>query len=820
MDDFTTKNNELEALDKEFQELLQHLSGDENLEKYRAEYEKLYKAFRISFENEKRLVKQCRELNEMIVNNAASVKAALEMSQEDSNTIKRLRKEIEKAWQFVEKAKDKEERSKKMVQDLKGEISHLNEIVEQGAALSLGPENNVHELIKTKDELNKQNEEKMQKISLLEGEKNDIEGEKAQDENKVLTFTEGLKRQKELCEKLEVENKHKDGKIKAQADQHKSIKGELENKDQEKLAVDTELTVRIKERDTLVKKEQELDNKLSDLYQENKIISDSYNKNVSDKMKRLDEYRDKKRGLEEAEKKIEEMNNTKEEIKEYIEKIEEEENSLVSALNELQQNAAQLEDEKKLATSTIQVLERELEQLQKKLDEDKQLYQSLRVDNNAIRKKVKDAETKNVDTEERLKSKANEITNWKNELDKKRKDYTELQKQKEKIEAEKALLFARVAKAKSKVQQLQEDCKLKDNLHAEIERKMNEYREKAKEKEQLYEVVRSDRNLYSKNLIEAQEEVEELKRKFDITTQQINQLKEELEAKDRAVVERKHALEIEKQKKTINEQKVLSQKAEMELLKNSEKEKEVMITNLASMLRAGENMIKSLQKSYDDAIREKDVFGTELIRRNDELTILCEKIKILQSTLAKGDVQYKEKEIEIKMHMETISEQKALLEELEKKAGMVEQLRREIHNLNNSLIQEKMQVQALSEELENPINVHRWRKLEGTDPDTYEMLQKIHALQKRLIKKTEEVISKDGALQDKEKKIQHLKLTLARQPGPETADAIEVYRQNLGEKTKQMKAMSAELDMYQAQVNSYKATLGQRIQIRDRAIEY
>lgn len=53
--------------------------------------------------------------------------------------------------------------------------------------------------------------------------------------------------------------------------------------------------------------------------------------------------------------------------------------------------------------------------------------------------------------------------------------------------------------------------------------------------------------------------------------------------------------------------------------------------------------------------------------------------------------------------------------------------------------QEKAKVKALSEELENPMNVHRWRKLEGSDPTTFEMIQKIHTLQKRLISKTEEV---------------------------------------------------------------------------------
>lgn len=39
----------------------------------------------------------------------------------------------------------------------------------------------------------------------------------------------------------------------------------------------------------------------------------------------------------------------------------------------------------------------------------------------------------------------------------------------------------------------------------------------------------------------------------------------------------------------------------------------------------------------------------------------------------------------------------------------------------------KRQVRALSEELENPMNVHRWRKLEGSDPVMYELIQKVRA---------------------------------------------------------------------------------------------
>ncbi len=41
----------------------------------------------------------------------------------------------------------------------------------------------------------------------------------------------------------------------------------------------------------------------------------------------------------------------------------------------------------------------------------------------------------------------------------------------------------------------------------------------------------------------------------------------------------------------------------------------------------------------------------------------------------------------------------------------------------------------------------RWRKLEGSDPTTYEMILKIQMLQKRLIAKTEEVVEKDLLIQ-------------------------------------------------------------------------
>merc|ERR1711977_655779 len=97
----------------------------------------------------------------------------------------------------------------------------------------------------------------------------------------------------------------------------------------------------------------------------------------------------------------------------------------------------------------------------------------------------------------------------------------------------------------------------------------------------------------------------------------------------------------------------------------------------------------------------------------------------------------------------------------------------------------------------NPMNVHRWRKLEGTDPTTITMLK---TLQKKLIMKTEEVLERDALIAEKEKLYVHLKGILARQPGPDVAEQLALYADNLKDKTAQMKHMQSELKKYQEQV--------------------
>ena len=175
-------------------------------------------------------------------------------------------------------------------------------------------------------------------------------------------------------------------------------------------------------------------------------------------------------------------------------------------------------------------------------------------------------------------------------------------------------------------------------------------------------------------------------------------------------------------------------------------------------------------------INERDILGTQLIKRNEELSLLYEKIKIQQSTLTKGDIYYNEKYVEIQNLKDRIASLKREIYVTKNEVDVLPDMKNEIYLLEKELMDQRLKGKILNEELEKPMNVHRWRELEVTEPELFEMIQKIQSLQKRLIAKTEEVGEKDVLIQEKEKLYVELKNILAKQSGPEVAEKLRTYQ--------------------------------------------
>ena len=113
---------EQENLEREFKANLEALVGEKSMSRFQGAYERLYRAMKTSLESESRLFKRCNELNQTIVSNAARVKAALRLTQEDSATIKLLKSEVEKAWKLVALSKEKDDKKSKHIDSLKEQI--------------------------------------------------------------------------------------------------------------------------------------------------------------------------------------------------------------------------------------------------------------------------------------------------------------------------------------------------------------------------------------------------------------------------------------------------------------------------------------------------------------------------------------------------------------------------------------------------------------------------------------------------------------------------------------------------------------------------
>lgn len=798
------EDSAFESLERDFQEVLQELVGDRSLEKFRVEYEKLHRALKKSHDSEKRLMAKCRELNADIVANAAKMQTALKLSQEDQASIASLKKEIDKAWKMLEKAHKNEETAKETIQALKAEIANLSKLVEQGAGLTIGQEHSVNELLKIKEELTKERDEQLQDIVRLrellaetEGEQKRLEQSETDAQAKIQELTQDIQmrnneaqREARRKDKMERELKQSKADLDTRQSEIKNLQSSVERYKADVTKLEQQLKEQrilnernIKEADVLNSRFQKLQQDLQDqLAVSEQIAQENTNRALELKQKE------------------DEVNNLKSETA----RLNRTRETIQRKLRQVEDHKAETEQQKELLKGQITALDRELEAAKKQAEADRKAIDDLVRERDILNKnmlKAAGATQKQLNLvklhEQSKKNLEQEIQNYKEEAQKQRKIIYQLEKERDRYINEASDLT-------QKVLQHMEDVKVREMQIFDYKKKIAEAETKLKQQQNLYEAVRSDRNLYSKNLIESQDEITEMKRKLKIMNHQIDQLKEEITSKEQALVnEHLSRQRVEKEKDNL--------KAELQRMKQMADESKAYIEaqeaeerKLLKIIAEADAERVRQKKELDQVISERDILGTQLVRRNDELALLYEKIKIQQSTLNKGEIQYSQRLEDVrvlKLEIRKLRREKGVLQ---KSVANVDDLRREVYHIQRELLRERTRCKALEEELENPMNIHRWRKLEGSDPSTYEMIQKIQTLQKRLIAKTEEVVEKELLIQEKEKLYVELKHILARQPGPEVAEQLSIYQSTLKEKTKQLKSMSSELNMYESQVAEYK----------------
>merc|ERR1712187_552544 len=107
---------------------------------------------------------------------------------------------------------------------------------------------------------------------------------------------------------------------------------------------------------------------------------------------------------------------------------------------------------------------------------------------------------------------------------------------------------------------------------------------------------------------------------------------------------------------------------------------------LEGTIQEAEQQRQAQQKELEGVIGERDILGAQLIRRNEELALLYEKIKIQQSTLQKGEIQYQERVHEVNSLRNEIRKTKNDVAGVKAQVANTQSMKREIHHLNKTLL--------------------------------------------------------------------------------------------------------------------------------------
>lgn len=786
-----------EALERDFSDVMAALSSDPSSLQFRLEHEKLFKALKKSISHEKRLLKRCRELSGEVLSVAAKMQPSQKPQKDDQDqtVAESFKKDIDKAWIMANESHENEMKALDNVSQLQEEISELKVEAEKNRRLIALKDASIESLTKKICALmDKKDQEEAQLRTLEERNKANctrahrLESEIVELQVKLRSSTEEANQRHNL---LIAEKKHG---IKLE-EELQTYQLDLEKA----LAHCSNMQLEV---DLSAKENAQLQKQLSQLT----VAHEKCNKDLE-----LSNIALKRSGLDLIEQK-EKNESTSLEVKDLLYKAKVSHNDQLRLASEKTQLEKKLSEKnqsinrlKKIADDSkealiesqgeIKALNRELEAVKSREDRLRREVSTLEREKDLhlgiIQKsqlKVKEADTEVHKNEQIHLSLEKELLQMKDELKKQQSIIRQLERELERGGKE-------IADTNIACEELKTDLIQKKAVITDLQLQISE--NEAISLQLQHDAAKNERLKFSKQAIDDQRQMEELTSKIKSMQSEITQLKGEINTKELEMAkkaadnQKEHSRNDRNQNDLSHVKKMLQEQVAIVEKRDSE----VRLLSVTIHRMEEESMV--FKKEREQALNERDILASQLVRRNDEIALLYEKIKILQIMMGKGELQYRERVDDIRLLKLKIKDLQR-----EKVTGMKEtaawqQCKKDLIRTHRDLLREKLKVKTLSEELENPLNVHRWRRLEGSDPDCFEMIQKIQSLQKRLMQKTEELIQRDIVIQEQEKNNRELQSRLTRQSETDASTQLAKYQREIQEKNRQVNSLKGELTMYQ-----------------------
>lgn len=371
---------------------------------------------------------------------------------------------------------------------------------------------------------------------------------------------------------------------------------------------------------------------------------------------------------------------------------------------------------------------------------------------------------------------------------------TRLKTQLAKTEKERDKYLDEAQMIENKLEAAKDELEQKLSFIAEQKEKLTEMQTNVNQVQQLFEDARAERNVFQRDLEQSKKEAVIKNERLRNAIMEVEQLRSDLQTKSLELIHFKKRIEkLEKERQSLQAQ-LQHVRNQLQQTKDELQASKVLNGQLRKTIQEDEVNINKLRKCKDSLLQEKDIIGTQLVRRNDEINVLKEKITIQQLALDRGESQYGKRLDDIRLLKVEIQNLTSKCDVLTRDAVNTADMRQEVLQLNRALTQERVKVKALEDEMLTPTNVHRWRQLLGNDPDKLELLEKTTALQKLLLEKTAEATDRDRMMDQYKKLFASMKAFIENTPvKAHTKVELNKTKQDLSNMTKKMKALAAEL---------------------------
>lgn len=263
-----------------------------------------------------------------------------------------------------------------------------------------------------------------------------------------------------------------------------------------------------------------------------------------------------------------------------------------------------------------------------------------------------------------------------------------------------------------------------------------------------YDDVCSERVLLRRNLGAITEDRDNQRERLGMAIASRDQLKEVVTTKEQ---------ELSVAKKTIDKLKIkivtgncqihhltVNTKSMASELKGKQRE----IDQLNNLINDDEKKFMEINKNLQALAQDKDLIGSQLVRRNDEIAGLNERLRVNQVCIDRAESEYNNRLDDIRLLKIELNNLRQHKNVLQKTIEDTVDTRTEVLHLNRELLQIQLQYKALEEEMVQPVNIHRWRKLAGTDPEQMELLNTNQVLRKSLLTKNVKLAEQDRNLSE------------------------------------------------------------------------